>query len=164
MAEKINKLNCAKRQIETAISLFLDYGDEVSIHTLIAAAHKILFNKIGKSIIKNDVFNIPAFNKFSEKEKKRYFNEITGSENFFKHADKDPDGELEFDSKITEYFIFDAIRMYYLLSKKETDLMSKYNVWFYLNYPDLSPPIIKSTVDNLIQKGVNAKDRKYFLG
>lgn len=162
--KKINKLNCAERQIETAVRLFLDYGDEVSIHTLIAAAHKILFNMTGKSILKNDALNIFTSKKFPEKETKRYLNEITRSENFFKHADRDPNGELEFDSKITEYFIFDAVRMYYLLSNKETDLMSKYNVWFYLNYPDLSPPSIKSTVNNLILKGINTKDRRYFLG
>ena|SRR5436305_13488939 len=39
---KISKLDAARRQLETAILLYFNEADPVSIHTLAAASHEIL--------------------------------------------------------------------------------------------------------------------------
>ncbi len=39
---RVTKLDCAKRQIETAIMLFFENHDPVSAHTLTGAAYEIL--------------------------------------------------------------------------------------------------------------------------
>lgn len=39
---KISKLDAAKRQLETAIRLYFNEADPISIHTLAGAAHTIL--------------------------------------------------------------------------------------------------------------------------
>jgi hypothetical protein len=38
----VTKLDAAKRQLRTALRLWFDDGDPVSIHTLLAAAHEII--------------------------------------------------------------------------------------------------------------------------
>ena len=38
----ISKLDAAKRQLETAVELFFNHKDPVSIHTLTRAVHEIL--------------------------------------------------------------------------------------------------------------------------
>lgn len=38
----ISKIDAAKRQLETAITLYFQNGDPVSIHTLAAAAYDVL--------------------------------------------------------------------------------------------------------------------------
>jgi hypothetical protein len=47
LAIKVSKTDAAKRQLDTAIRLWLDEGDSVSIHTLAAAAHQIVHD-LGK--------------------------------------------------------------------------------------------------------------------
>lgn len=55
---KISKLDAAKRQLETAIRLYFNSADPVSIHTLACAAHSIIsdLNKKykGKPMIMSD--------------------------------------------------------------------------------------------------------------
>jgi hypothetical protein len=42
--EIITKLDAARRQLRTAVTLFFQHGDEVAVHTLTAAAHQILID------------------------------------------------------------------------------------------------------------------------
>jgi hypothetical protein len=42
MEMKLSKLDVARRQLETAITLYFHESDPVSIHTLTAAAHGVL--------------------------------------------------------------------------------------------------------------------------
>ena len=37
---------------------------------------------------------------------------VARPENFFKHADRDPDGVIEFRPSLTKFFLFDAVEMY----------------------------------------------------
>ena len=39
---QLSKLEAARRQLETAIKLYFEYGDEVSIHALAAAAYSLI--------------------------------------------------------------------------------------------------------------------------
>lgn len=98
---KVSKTDAAKRQIETAIRFWFFSGDPVSVHTLAAAAHQILHDlgkKLGASTILRDVPGIHP-------ERKRELRELMSRyENFFKHADRDPDALLDFNPYATELF------------------------------------------------------------
>lgn len=39
---RLSKLDAARRQLETATKLYFEHGDEVSIHTLAAAAYSVI--------------------------------------------------------------------------------------------------------------------------
>lgn len=60
---QLTKLEAARRQLETSVKLFFDHGDEVSIHTLVAAGYAIVrdINKHrgGDSMIKDDLNGLP---------------------------------------------------------------------------------------------------------
>ena len=43
----VSKLEAGKRQLETAITLYFNYGDPVSIHSLSAAAY-VIFRDLNK--------------------------------------------------------------------------------------------------------------------
>ena len=107
---KISKTDAAKRQLETAIRLWLNNGDPVSIHTLAAAAHQIIHDldtKHGKPTILRGLDIIPSHLK---RRVRKVFNKPA---NFLKHADKDQTDVLDFPPEITEVFILDAIETYY---------------------------------------------------
>jgi hypothetical protein len=80
---KIRKLQAARDQLETAIDLFFDHGDEVSIHTLTCAAYNVIRDV-------NDHRGGPkmfAKQRYLDMPGKPTINEMNEPENFFKHAD-----------------------------------------------------------------------------
>ncbi|MBL7155492.1 MAG: hypothetical protein ISS88_03275, partial [Candidatus Portnoybacteria bacterium] len=122
----ISKLDAAKRQLETAIRLFFNNADMVSIHTLACTSHGLLrdlCNKQGlKSFIKDDYID------FIKKEKQAEFRKmITAPANFFKHADKDPQEAIKFYYETTPFFMWDSYRMYYQLTKEMPPMMKLFN-------------------------------------
>lgn len=84
----ISKLDGARRQLETAIDLFFDDGDSLSMHTLAYAALKVLFDlyphhcEDGFDAQLNDILG------------KEGWSLISSTANFLKHADRDPDAFL----------------------------------------------------------------------
>lgn len=75
--------------------------------------------------------------KLIKKEKQKEFSDILNrAYNFFKHSDKDPKGLLEFNPKLNEVPILDAVGMYQYITGELTGLMMAYRGWFYLKYPD----------------------------
>lgn len=103
---QITKLDAASRQLDAAISLLFANGDPIAVHTLAVAATNIfadvLDNRVGAQ---------------SWREKLRLDHGLSHAQvrdvmhktwNFFKHADRDPSGILEFDERESEHIIFFA--------------------------------------------------------
>jgi hypothetical protein len=93
---EITKLDAAQRQLRTALRLWFSDGDPVSINALLAAAHEIidrlyrnkgLVNLLFDSDLIKDEYRSLAAKKFKE------------APNFFKHADRDPDAKIAFNSE-----------------------------------------------------------------
>jgi hypothetical protein len=107
--ECFTKLQAAERQLRVAIRLFFERRDLVAIHTLAAAAQEVL-RDLGcprgiKSIFKGSDLIRPEY----KDELAHRFNE---AQNFFKHADRDPDKELKFYYKTTKFYLLDAALLY----------------------------------------------------
>lgn len=134
--KKITKIEAAKRQLETAIKLYFNDEDEISVHTLAAAAHEIIFclncstGIKGKSIIKNPI-NI------REERKKEYLEIMNKATNFFKHAGRDPKDSIEFNQGETEIWLLDSCTMYQSLVGEMTFWMYAFRGWLALNVPEL---------------------------
>lgn len=116
---RITKLDAARRQIDSAIALYFDEGDEVSIHTLVGAAH-ILITDLSSAANQETLFQ-----RYIRPERRREFEgAIRAPQNFLKHADKDPDAVLDFDPHATELLLLIEIETFRALAGGITDAMN----------------------------------------
>lgn len=129
----ISKIDAAKRQLNTAVGLFFEEGDAVSIHTLSAAAYEVLF-AIGKGKI--DFDTLAGAECVKEEKKDEFLKLLFEAKNFFKHGKKDPNAALDFDPWLSELFLYDSVRIYVHLTGKQTVEMGFYSIWFMTRYPD----------------------------
>ncbi|MBI5637678.1 MAG: hypothetical protein HZA03_06905 [Nitrospinae bacterium] len=128
---EISKIDAAKRQLETAIELYFHRGDEVSIHTLAAAACNVM----------RDINKQPG-NEFSWREEltklivpemqKEFLDKLKEAENYFKHADRDPNTVLGFSPKQTEFIVWEAGELYEKLSGENVPLIHLFRGWYIL--------------------------------
>jgi len=104
----IGKLEAAQRQLRTAITLWFDDGDAVSVHTLAFAAYEI-FHAVSehRDPYRRDLL----FDTLLIKDEfRRDWNKLVRREaNFFKHGDRDAEAVIDFDPDLSEWFILYAI-------------------------------------------------------
>lgn len=126
----ISKLDAAKRQLETAIRIYFYSGDPVSIHTLTAAAYNVI-RDINKQRGGAKLFAKEAFMDYVKEGHEKEVRElINKAENFFKHADRDHDSTIEFNSAQSELLMFEACSVYGKLSSEFPPLFKLYQGWF----------------------------------
>src|ERR1700678_497488 len=87
----IKKLEAAQRQLNCAIELWFREMDEVSVHTLAAAAYQITHDIKVRRGIQHDLLYDSAIVK--DEYRSLWINTMKKAQNFFKHADRDPDPE-----------------------------------------------------------------------
>jgi hypothetical protein len=145
----ISKLEAAKRQLITAIVLYFHWGDSVSIHTLACASKNVLqsirTNRSVKSQLSIDelVDEIVA-----QKFKKEFRLKIKEPENFFKHADRDPENVLEFCEEVTEYILLDAVESYSIVTQQCVPELHVFRAWFLLQHQGY----LTNSSDEFLQK------------
>jgi len=116
---RITKLDAAHRQIDSAIALYFDEGDEISIHTLVGAAH-ILITDLSSAANQETLIQ-----RYIRPERRREFEgAIRAPQNFLKHADKDPHAALDFDPHVTELLLLIEIETFRALAGGITDAMN----------------------------------------
>ena len=130
----LSKLDAAKRQLETAITLYFHFGESVSIHTLATASLQIL-----RDLMVNRGIPVPgehAIDRFPENAKdiRRAFRK---AQNFFKHADSDPAATLVFRPLCNEFFLIEAVENYHELTAERPPIMKAFQLCFKLRYPDV---------------------------
>lgn len=132
----LDKKQIAVRQLDTAIKLLFNAGDIVSVHTLASAASTVFADLLKARGVK-------AWREIIVDEhpgKKKYVIEILRkAERFFKHADRDPDEQLDFQEVTNDEVIFIAILEYGLLLKdtgnKSSSPMSVFQLWYIAKAP-----------------------------
>lgn len=133
---KISKLDASKRQLEIAIRLYFYSDDPISIHTLTAAAYNVIRDLNSKNerspMFMKDLF----LDYIIENKKKEIQKMINEAENFFKHADKDPEKILDFNTQLTEIMIWDACEHYTAITGESPPLFKIFLAWYYLQHPD----------------------------
>ena len=134
---RLSKLDAARRQLELAIPLYFADSDPVPIHTLVAAACGILHDintKVGGKpmLIKDTMLEICK--RVEPDLAKRIRNSVNAPQNFLKHADKDPDGILQFDPQMTKFLLFDACITYQQLTGESPDSIRIYDLWIKMQY------------------------------
>jgi|SRR6267378_1402366 hypothetical protein len=95
VAVKISKLDAARRQLVTAIRLYFANADSVSTHTLAAAAFEILGDLDAHGPNTGTLFD-HAERYIKPEYVDVFYKKLRKPQNFFKHADNDPEDILEF--------------------------------------------------------------------
>jgi hypothetical protein len=158
---KIGKLDAARRQLETAILLYFNSADPVSIHTLAAAAQGILqhlgSHESSPMLLERSLAQIP----------KELADEIRTSirkpQNFFKHADQDPDEVIEFAPALTEFTLLDAVAKYLELTGELTLMLRAYEKWFPVLHPHYWTHTSKCDLVNQAHQELGMLSRMEFL-
>jgi len=129
----LTKLETAGRQLKTAISLFFNHEDPISIHTLTCAAYNVLVDvnkhRGGKSMFVKERY--PSQPGSPDR------NALNAPENFFKHADRDPDETHDFFPKMTEALLVDAVEKYKELSGATELCFLCFGFWYCCHDPEL---------------------------
>jgi hypothetical protein len=157
-AIKVSKLDAARRQLRTAITLWFGDGDPVATHTLAFASYEIL-HVVSK---KRDPNRMPLIfdTSFIKDEMRSEINvALKKCAVFFKHGDRDPDGIIEFDPRMTDGFILFAIAALQQCGEDTGDEESAFLLWLHLHDPSLvnapldSPPLNNVNQLRQIAKG-----------
>jgi len=122
--------------LETAIRLYFSHGDPVSIHTLAAAAYNVIRDVGEKRGAVPMLLKGKLVEDVRPEARSQFHDKLNEAENFFKHADRDPDAVHDFDPALTEVFLLDASDQYYRLSGEVLPVLGVYRSWFIANHPD----------------------------
>lgn len=130
----VTKLDAARRQLVTAIRLFFKGGDPVSILTLAANAWEIidtLCNRQGTDSFSNQTReNLPPGTDLM-------FDFINKPyRNFFKHADRDPDGVVVVQRGVVAAIVFLAVEDYIRLNKRSPVEAQVFQLWYVAVFPE----------------------------
>lgn len=126
---------------------FMD-GDEVSIHTLAAAAYQIIHDlKEHTGIVQGLLYDAANV---KDEHRNKWINFIKKPMNFFKHADKDPEGMIEFRPiGSLVYMAFGATGLR-LLGERTSYTVNAFTLWLVINRPTwLTVEFLKLFEDSL---------------
>lgn len=161
---EVTKLDAASRQLTTAIWLLFERADAVSIHTLAHASFGILKNvaehhKIGRVLEASD--EIAALTS-----KNQFWKNFNRTGNFFKHADKDPNGTLGVPEEENEALISLAVEIYCDLGcDVNPEIESFYLWWRCINFKSIMnarEPFISWLSEN--SDRIHSENRDELLG
>lgn len=134
----VTKLDAARRQLEMAVELFFMERDPVATHTLTKAVYQILsdINKHrGGEPLLHDLESLKKH--CVPGKEKMLFAMFREAENFFKHANKDPEGVVMFLPKDTEFFLWESCVTYTKLTGEQTPIMKVMNAWFQIHNSEI---------------------------
>lgn len=134
---QVTKLDAAKRQLETAIKLWFQDGDPVSIHTLAAAAYQVLYDINKKRAGDPMGVDRPNVKPEARKQLRKAF---ANAENFFKHADADPEATLTFTPEATRFYLLDAADRYRELAGEQPSAFRVFIIYHALTHPEIFKP------------------------
>ncbi len=131
--QTISKIEAARRQLDSAISLYFRESDPVAVHTLACAAHQIIHDINQHKGIADLLYEKFRLRGFAKRDINKHYN-------FFKHADKDPDpnGEIQFNPKFTEIFILFAIIGLSKLGVSYSQKMTAFSLFIQISNPRIS--------------------------
>jgi hypothetical protein len=145
----VTKLDAAKRQLRTAIRLWFAEGDPVSIHTLAFAAYEIA-HVVSKK--RNRGRRDLIFDSLRIKDEYRgeWNKAIKRQADFFKHANRDPDGSIEFPPITSLLFMMGAGAGLRLAGESETTEESALGLWIFIHKPHWMTAGARKVLENRI--------------
>jgi hypothetical protein len=156
--EQVTKLMAAERQLKEAIKLFFEERDSISVCTLAGAANQILFDISAKRGIESMRNSIAVKDEY----RKYWVAILNDAQNFFKHADRDPEREYEFHTETNVFLILDSLLMHGKLTQQIFIEARIFITWLFIVYPDL---LKEGIFKNMVLQGLtNVAPPNYFAG
>jgi len=172
----ITKIDAAERQLNTAIRLFFENRDHLSSYALAVASREVTDSVIQsryselhhRELVRvGDPLKVHLSYREVTKEriKPEFYRDFLRLEhkwqNFLKHADCDPDAEIElFTTKQLALVIIFAIKNYVLLTQHWTTEMATFFAWFVIAEPQL----VDSSPEDVMFDKVIADMRNWISG
>jgi hypothetical protein len=137
----VTKLDAAKSQLATAIRLYFEDCDPVSVHTLVMAASEIidrLCQSKGAPTLRNDLFLAPVL---PEQRRKEMADALDKARNFFKHASSSKPNQVlrDFSDEQNLIGIIMAAEGLGLLGVEMPETRA-FTAWIHVVEPKLAPP------------------------
>jgi hypothetical protein len=104
----ITKFDAVRAQLDAAIELYFVSENFIATHTLAAAAHQTLTDIVKPTGTNYPFIRSGFLNRFPQAKHNEIRKFMNKAQNFFKHADTDPNTSLNFNPDITELFLIDA--------------------------------------------------------
>ncbi|MCK9554953.1 hypothetical protein M0R36_03945 [bacterium] len=140
MKLKLSKIEVAEIQLTEAIYLFFDHAHPMIIETLIGAVIGIL-RAIGKA--RGIQAPLHDSDKVKSEYKGKWIEHLHKAQNFCKHADRDLNDILDYDTEALSFHIYEACYLYRHLTSnihlkyKQSTSAIMFELWFGLKYPNL---------------------------
>jgi hypothetical protein len=129
MTKQITKLEAARRQLVTAIRLFFEDADSISVYTLAHAAWEVLDALCANRGLILFRGQMSGANGLSEEEIKRIANY---GRNFFKHAERDPEKVLEdFTDDRNDHVLLGATMDFGMLATTKPMEVQVFQIWYF---------------------------------
>jgi hypothetical protein len=133
---RVTKLDAAKRQLRTAITLWFTGGDPVAIHTLVSAAHEIVHTLFRRKGLTGLTFDSPVI----RDERRRDFAKLIKQyATFFKHAQRDPDSQIDFNPELNDWLLVATANGLWRMGEAQGTTELILNAWLRLHDPSLFP-------------------------
>jgi hypothetical protein len=132
----LTKLEAGSRQLRTALTLWFDEGDPVSTYTLAFAAYEI-FHAVSLHRDPNRQDLLFDSDWIKDEFRRDWNKHIRREVNFFKHADRDPEGSIEFNPELTEFLFLFASFARELCDYPVTEEEHLFAWWLQLHRPEL---------------------------
>jgi len=146
---KIHKIEAAKRQLDTAISMFFSNGDACSIIALAAASEEVLGNYVDGQWVKNNEENMfcrmykEAIYRGLDYKNKIEFSQklVNATKNSLKHANNEAEQYVSFNEEEMVIRLMLTLINYQVGSGlKFSDPMNKFEAWLRNNRPSYLQP------------------------
>ena len=156
----ITKIDAAKRQLETAITLWFHDDDPVSIHTLASAAQEILHPLAKKAgTFEGTLDTIYA----ADGHEDEWLASIRFYHNFFKHGAKDADASIKLNPEVNTYLIRTVIQVYQKFTGTTTPVMNAYIVRFIFSHPHVHDGDPYPHIPSEVKDKLNEAPKDMFL-
>ncbi len=133
--ESASKLDAATRQLHMAIRLYFQDADPLAVHTLAGAAHGILAD-LARHRGHGTGFQSTSAG-VQTGQHAFVVRTVKEARVFLKHADRDPDAVLTFNTDWTDFLMFDAIRMHLSVAAEIDLINSIFLIWLSTKYPSV---------------------------
>jgi hypothetical protein len=135
---RIDKLEAARRQIDAAIRMTFNDEDAIAIHSVAAAAHRIIKDLCEQ---RGDVESYLMFTDWIRPGyEKQFWRQMNSSANFFKHADEDAEQVHELETEASDYMLLFSVKWYADLGNVLSPEMRIFALWLQLRRPELLKP------------------------
>jgi hypothetical protein len=150
---KVGKLDAALRQLRTAIRLWFYDGDPVAVHALASASHEIIHTLYRRMGLHDLIFDTDHI---KDEFRSDWAKSIKKAPSFFKHAQNDPDGEIEFNTEVNEMLLFLLVNGLRRMGQSETLEEMAFSRWMMVHNVEL----VKEEARDLLPDALVAEMRK----